>query len=155
MGPVLYALVPTAILVAVIVYMIVRLRRTVAKRRAELQAILAGRTPIRQDDRVNCFGLESLGATQLRGNGLLALASDELVFLQFVPNRVVRVPLDRISVVDECDSWLGKTVFQSLLRVAWSDGAGQERAAFWVRDPSGWRSTIDAARKNSPAVSAS
>jgi hypothetical protein len=153
MGPVLYALVPTALVVGVIVWFVLRLRRTVAQRRAELEAILAGRTPIRRDDSVNCFGLESLGPTQMRGNGLLALAKDELVFLQFMPNRVVRVPLDRISVVDECGSWLGKSVFQSLLRVAWQEGAGQERAAFWVRDTSGWRATIDDARKNSRAVS--
>jgi hypothetical protein len=152
MGPVLYTLVPLAIVVAVIVFMAVKLKKTVAKRRVEMQAILAGRTPIREDGQVNCFGLESLGPMQLRGNGLLALANDELVFLMFVPNRVVRMPLDRISVVDECGSWLGKTVFQSLLRVAWQEGAGQERVAFWVRDPSGWRTTIDEARKNSRAV---
>lgn len=154
MGPVLYTLVPLAIVVAVIVFMAVKLKKTVAKRRVEMKEILAGRTPIREDGQVNCFGLESLGSMQLRGNGLLALVDDELVFLMFVPKRIVSMPLDRIVVVDECDGWLGKTVFQPLLRVAWHEGAGQERVAFWVRDVSGWRASIDAARKNSRAVSA-
>ena len=155
MGPVLYTLVPKAIVLGLIVFMFARLKKTVARRRVEMQEILAGRTPIREDSSVNCFGLESLGPMQLRGNGLLALASDELVFLMFVPRRVVSMPLDRIVVVDECDSWLGKTVFQPLLRVAWQEGAGQERVAFWVRDPSGWRASIEAARKNSREISPS
>jgi hypothetical protein len=153
MAPVLYALVPTALVIGVIVWFLLRLKKTIAARRVELDEILAGRPTVMRDDGANCFGLESLGATQLRGNGLLALADDELVFLQFMPKRVVRVPLEEIIVVDECDWWLGKSVFQPLLRVAWREGAGQERAAWWVRDAAGWRTALERARKDSPGVS--
>jgi hypothetical protein len=142
----LLAIVPTAIMLGTIVWLWRWLRHRIAERRADLVAIAAGRATMRVENGANCFGRESLGRTQARGNGLLALFDDELVFLQWVPKRDIRIRLDRIITVDEVSGFLGKTVARALLRVAWRDPEGRDIAVWSVRDLGAWRAAIDGAR---------
>ena len=58
----------------------------------------AGLALLREDD-ANSFGVESGGAWQVRGNGTLGLSADELLFAQWVPNRVLRIPRSAIAEV--------------------------------------------------------
>ena len=108
-----------------------RFRRR-AKRHFEGLALL------REDD-ANSFGVESAGAWQVRGNGNLALTKHELLFAQWVPSRLLRIPRKSIVEVGSVKSHLGKTVGKDLLRVVWTTDLGtQDSIALWVKDLDGW-----------------
>ena len=92
---------------------------------------------LREDD-ANTFGVESLGKSQVRGNGTLALTADELLFAQWVPHRLLRIPRAAITEVTTTRSWLGKTIFRQLLLVRWTADANADAIALWVRDLDGW-----------------
>jgi hypothetical protein len=49
---------------------------------------LRGLNLLREDD-ANSFGVESAGVWQVRGNGNLALTKRELLFAQWMPNRLL------------------------------------------------------------------
>jgi hypothetical protein len=98
----------------------------------------AGFALLREAD-ANSFGVESAGVKQVRGNGSLALTEDELLFAQWAPNRVLRIPRSAIVHVTKTSSHLGKTVGRDLLKVVWSTELGQQDSvALWVRDLDGW-----------------
>lgn len=106
------------------------------RRRAESH--FAGLTLLREDD-ANSFGVESAGVRQVRGNGSLALTKHELLFAQWVPNRLLRISRDSIVEVETVRSHLGKTIGRDLLKVAWATDLGtQDSIALWVGDLDGW-----------------
>lgn len=110
---------------------------------ARARALLGGREPVLADDLANCFGVESAGAAQLRGNGCLALGPDLLVFAMWLPKRDIVVPRTRILEVDTPRSHLRKSVGRPLLRVAWAREDGvQDRAAWFVRDLDAWLAAL-------------
>lgn len=92
-----------------------------------------GLTLERSDD-ANSLGVQSLGKAQVRGNGTLALTTDELLFAQWVPNRVFHIPRSAIIEVTTTRAFLGKTIGRELLLVRWDDDA----IALRVADLSGW-----------------
>jgi hypothetical protein len=106
------------------------LRRRAARHFANLDVL-------REDD-ANTFGVESRTAFQVRGNGTLALTADELLFAQWVPNRLERIPRAAITEVTTTKSWLGKTIGRQLLLVRWTADAGTDAVALWVKDLDGW-----------------
>lgn len=114
-----------------------RALRAAGRARAEVE-VLRGRTPVVLDDAALFFGLQSKGAVQLRGNGCLVLVDDELVFLQWVTDRVVRVRRADVLEVDTARGHLGKRVGRDLLRVRWREGAGEETSAWFVHDLAAW-----------------
>jgi hypothetical protein len=98
----------------------------------------AGIELLREGD-ANSFGVESAGAMQVRGNGTLALSADELLFAQWLPNRLLRIPRSAIYEVTTAKSHLGKTVGRELLEVSWSDElSGSDLIALWVSDLAAW-----------------
>jgi hypothetical protein len=106
------------------------------RRRAERH--FAGLSLLREAD-ANSFGVESGGKWQMRGNGTLALTRHELLFAQWVPNRLVRIPRDSIVEVTTARSHLGKTIGRSLLKVVWDTEVGvRDSTALWVQDLDGW-----------------
>jgi hypothetical protein len=110
------------------------------RRRAESH--FAGLELLRRED-ANSLGVESAGQWQVRGNGDLALTEDELLFAQWVPNRVVRIPRRSILEVTTPRSHLGKSVGRRLLKVAWSTETGErDSIALWVRDLDGWLAAL-------------
>jgi hypothetical protein len=99
---------------------------------------LAGEEVLRQED-ANCFGFDSEGKHQVRGNGTLALTKRELLFAQWVPNRLVRIRRSTITDVSTTSTHMGKTMGVDLLQVAWTNEVGQEDSvALWVADLEGW-----------------
>jgi hypothetical protein len=61
---------------------------------------------LREED-ANSFGVESAGAWQIRGNGNLALTKHELLFAQWMPNRLLRIRRASIVLwVRDLDGWL-------------------------------------------------
>lgn len=95
------------------------------------------------DERANGFGVESAGALQVRGNGCLALTDDELVFVMWLPKRVLRIPRERITAVERTRWHLGKTMGRDLLRVRFTNERGEPDSAAWlVRDLPLWEATL-------------
>jgi hypothetical protein len=94
--------------------------------------------PLREED-ANSFGVESAGPWQVRGNGTLVLTDEELMFAQWVPNRLLRIKRRSIVEVKTTRSHLGKTVGRQLLKVVWTAELGeQDSIALWVKDLDGW-----------------
>lgn len=91
------------------------------------------------DDRANAFGVESGGPFQMRGSGTLALTPAELLFVMAVPRREARIPRASILDAEETRSHLGKTIGRPLLRVRFTNEAGDPDSAAWaVGDLSMW-----------------
>jgi hypothetical protein len=91
----------------------------------------------------NSLGVESAGPWQVRGNGNLALTEDELLFAQWVPKRLLRIPRRSIVEVSKTDSHLGKRIGRPLLEVTWTrDDGEQDAIALWVRDLDRWLAAL-------------
>jgi hypothetical protein len=94
----------------------------------------------------NSFGIESAGRAQVRGNGNLALTRDEVLFAQWIPNRLTRIRRDRIVEVSTPRSHLGKTMGRKLLKIAWTTELGEEDSiALLVPDLDGWLDALGGA----------
>lgn len=97
-----------------------------------------GLEPVRETD-ANSLGVESGGPWQVRGNGTLALTDEELLFAQWLPNRLLRIPRASIVEVTTTRSHLGKTIGYQLLKVIWMPETGdQDSIALWVKDLDDW-----------------
>lgn len=84
---------------------------------------------------VNFFGQESRKATQMRGNGTMILTDDEIIFKQWVVNKVFRIPYRSITGIENPTSFLGKSQFVPLLKIVYTDEQGQQDSMAWrVRD---------------------
>ena len=106
---------------------------------------MLGEEPVLEDVRANCFGFESGGLMQVRGNGCLVLGAEELVFVRWLPRRTWRIALGDVLVVDAARSHLGKTVGRELLRVRFATERGDADAVAWrVRDLAAWLRALGA-----------
>jgi hypothetical protein len=93
----------------------------------------------------NFFGSSSRGATQWRGNGALALTERELTFFQLVPERVLVIPLSRITALEVVHKHLGKATTSQLLRVTFTTKQGKsESVAYWLPKPAALKAQIEA-----------
>jgi hypothetical protein len=100
---------------------------------------LEGLELLLEEPGANSLGVQSAGPRQVRGNGNLALTEDELLFAQWVPQRLVRIPRRSIVEVSEAKTHLGKWIGRPLLKVTWTrDDGEQDSIALWVRDLDRW-----------------
>ncbi|HST70398.1 MAG TPA: hypothetical protein VLI94_12165 [Solirubrobacterales bacterium] len=100
---------------------------------------LQGLDLLLEEPGANSLGVESAGPWQVRGNGNLALTADELLFAQWVPKRLLRIPRSSIVEVSKAKTHLGKWIGRPLLKVAWTrDDGEQDSIALWVRDLDRW-----------------
>jgi hypothetical protein len=91
----------------------------------------------------NFFGLESLGAKQVRGNGILLLIADALIFEQWVPNRTIKISLNQVKEIAVVKSHIGKTKGVPLIKVNFQGTGGiSDSAAWWVQDLDKWEHTL-------------
>jgi hypothetical protein len=110
--------------------------------RKRARAHFAGEELLREED-ANSLGIESAGKWQVRGNGNLALTKRELLFAQWVPNRLTRIPRRAITDVTTARSHLGKRIGRDLLKVVWAGELGREDSiALWVPDLDGWLAAL-------------
>ncbi len=99
----------------------------------------AGLDVLLEEQGANSLGVESMGRGQVRGNGNLALTADELIFAQWIPNRVMRLPRASILEATTAESHLGKRVGRPLLKLVWTnERAETDSIALVVRDLDGW-----------------
>lgn len=120
---------------------VVRRARDRARRRAD--RALGGEPPLLRHDAARGLGRESAGRGQVRGNGVLAVTDDLVVFCQWMPARDLVIPREAVVLVDTCRSHLGKRVGRDLLRIAWTTPEGAvDRAAWQVPDLDRWRAVL-------------
>lgn len=130
-------------------------RVVLASIRGPLAARVRARYPdetrlIASDFTANSFGLESKGVLQARGNGALVLSPTELCFFQYMPEREIEIPLDRIVDVSFTRSHLGKATPFRLVKVQFEGPTGPDSIAVMVRRPDELRAQIDRARAGEP-----
>lgn len=128
------------VVVVVVAAVLVLARQGASRAGARVSARLAGLTVERQS-KATFYGLASAESTPVRGLGVLALTPDELVFVQFVPDREVRVPRGAISSATTATSFLDKTSERELLVVAW-DGQSPDTGAWDVADVVDWQAAL-------------
>lgn len=95
------------------------------------------------DESANFFGVESRGKGQVRGNGYLAASPGQILFVMWMPRRELAIPRHRVTAVERTRSHLGKSVGRELLRVRFTNDAGEPDSAAWlVRDLGAWESAL-------------
>lgn len=108
-------------------------------KKSTAQARAAAGEEVLCDTSANCFGVESRGMAQVRGNGCLCLGSEQLVFVLWLPRRMLEIPRSKLIGVEQVKSHLGKTKFVPLLKVIFTNDAGDEDSVAWtVRDLPRW-----------------
>lgn len=115
-------------------------RRAIA---AAVRARLGEGNVVAAEGSANFFGVESKGKAQIRGNGHLAASPDEILFVMWFPRRELSIPRHRVTGVERTRSHLGKTVGRELLRVRFTNDAGEADSAAWlVRDLAAWEAVL-------------
>jgi hypothetical protein len=97
-----------------------------------------------QDLKANCFGRESTGRWQLRGNGALVLTGKQLHFFQFLPQSQLCIPLDAITEVTFTKRHLGKATLYDLLKVHFAVDGQRDSIAWYLTEPLTWKARIEA-----------
>jgi hypothetical protein len=90
------------------------------------------------DEAANCFGIESRGVAQVRGNGCLVATSDEVCFAMWVPRREMVIQRTDVVAVEASRSHLGKSKGTRLLKVVYTTAAGRDSVAWAIRDLDTW-----------------
>jgi len=92
----------------------------------------------------NFFGQESLGVRQVRGNGVLILTNDELIFEYWIPKRILRISVSKIHGLEQTKWHLKKTKGVNLLKVRFTNEDGNEDSgAWWVTDIEDWSKFLE------------
>lgn len=79
----------------------------------------------------NCFGLESAGVTQWRGNGIMVLTQSELYFEMILPKRSWTIPISSIQAIENPKSHLAKSRGIPLLKVTFRNQTGGMDSIAW------------------------
>ncbi len=123
------------------------LRSVFREMREEVKKRFRRKKILRRHNFAGFFGLESLGHSQVRGNGILVLGEDELYFAKALPRRETVIPLASITDVSNPRSHLGKSNVVKLLRVEFKIQSKQDAAAFAVDDVEAWTAAVEDARE--------
>ncbi|BCX03313.1 MAG: hypothetical protein KatS3mg053_1251 [Candidatus Roseilinea sp.] len=84
---------------------------------------------------------------QMRGNGILVLTDDELIFEMWLGGTELRIPLRSIQSLETPTTFLGKSRLMPLLKVVYTTPHGTTDAVAWqVSDLGGWMRQINEAR---------
>ena len=135
-----------AIVIVTLTIVTVAVRRMAVSGAGTVDDHFAGKTILLNIPNANFFGQQSLGVTQVRGNGSLAVTEDELYFVRWVPRKEFVVPLRHIQSVEIAKGFLGKRQLGRLLvKVNFMNDAGEPDAMAWhVADAEGVKSRLEA-----------
>ena len=87
----------------------------------------------------NFFGQESIGYKQVRGNGVLLLTNEELIFEYWIPKKCLRIPISKIYELEITKWHLKKTKGVDLLKVKFINNEDMnDSAAWWLNDLDTW-----------------
>ena len=123
------------------------LGKLLGKTSAAEEAWAAAGNVLLSDDMANCFGVESLGAAQVRGNCCLALGPEQLVSVMWMPRRSLIIPRAAMRGVEVVRSHLGKTKGVPMVKLHFVNGQGANDSVAWiVRDQAAWVAQLQDAR---------
>jgi hypothetical protein len=139
LGAMEIALIVAAFLAFAVIAFLVQRKAGAAKTRIDdgLAAL-----DVQRQDKAHLIGLQSGEERQSKAIGALALSPDELVFLQLVPEREVRIPRAAVSSAEVGREFLGRTHPRDLLIVTWGEGDDADVAGFEVSDAAGWTTEL-------------
>ncbi|MHA1987138.1 MAG: hypothetical protein ACW98D_10900 [Promethearchaeota archaeon] len=120
------------------------LKRLFKKRIKEIHEKLETEKILIFDDMANFFGLESLGMWKVRGNGVLILTEENLLFGMWKPKKELTIPVKSIMKITNPKSHLHKSVFKPLLKVIFKNEKGNNDSAAWfVQDLKKWNEILN------------
>lgn len=131
-----------AALVAVFALVVLIGARKLRRVRNAYKERIAAAGEAEMSGQANFFGQASAGKTQVRGLGTLVLTPTELVFVQLMPTRELRVSRDSITSTGVTRHFLGKTQGRDLLVVTWDVNGMGDAAAFDTSNIDGWRAKL-------------
>jgi|Deesub1362A_J573_1020465.scaffolds.fasta_scaffold11726_2 hypothetical protein len=110
---------------------------------------LHGKEILYQDSSAVYFGKKSLNKRQIRGNGILILCRDELIFRRIFPGMEMSIPLWQVKSIETTKRFLGKTFFKPLLKIDYQTETGKEDSVAWfVKDLDKLQKTLKALLKS-------
>jgi len=134
--------------VLTLVFLLV-LKKTYQRWTEKVLELFKGKKIIAASMSANFFGQESLGFKQIRGNGVLVLADEELYFRLWIPKKELRISSKQIIDVQSPRSHLGKTKFMPLLKILFKNDKGANDSIAWAVDNLPyWKETLDRIIKN-------
>ena len=96
------------------------------------------------DELANFFGLESLGAWKVRGNGVLILTKEELFFGMWKPKKEIKIPIKSILDITNPKSFMHRSVFRPLLKINFKNPSGDfDSVAWYVRHLKEWNEILN------------
>ncbi len=128
MSPVLYVVMFVVAGVAIVAVAIWWLRRMANNNEQAMRARFPSAHIVRS---ANFFGQESLGKTQLRGNGTMAITADGITFERWLPRKQFHIPAASIQRVETPRWFLGKSYGRPLLQVVYTGENGQTDSITW------------------------
>ena len=91
----------------------------------------------------NFFGQESIGLKQVRGNGILILTEQEVIFEMWIPKKELFIPLSTIKKIEIAKWHLKKTKSRPLLKIHFINDKGALDSAAWlISDLEDWIQAI-------------
>ncbi len=84
------------------------------------------------------YGQQSHGMAPLRGNGTLVITETEIYFKEWVTNKELRIPLNKITGLETPKAFLGKTNFRPILKIVFENEMGKSDAAVWWVEDLAW-----------------
>ncbi|MBC8514272.1 hypothetical protein H8D30_00220 [bacterium] len=115
----------------------------IAKRKRDISEKWEGHPDIVRISGANGFGMTSRGRGQIRGNGILVLTRDQVVFEQIIPATTTQIPLQVISDISVVHSHLGRTRGVPLLKITFLNEDGiEDSGAWWVKDLEVWKEDL-------------
>ncbi len=119
------------------------LKSIVIKQKQEIKKRFQGKDILKMSVGANCFGQETVGLAQVRGNGTLVLTEEGLFFKMWMPQKTIMIDMAEITGLEIVKSHLGKTKFCPLLKVSFTNQEGvQDSVAWLVPDPNDWSREI-------------
>ncbi len=114
------------------------------KRTREIEDQFVGKNVLLTSRGANFFGQDSKRVPQIRGNGVLILTDKELFFGMWTPKKELKIPIVAIKSVENPKSFLGKSVFRTLLKITFENDQGDIDAAAWyVKDLDSWNRELE------------
>jgi len=99
--------------------------------------------PLLQEMSANFSGFSSKRGGQIRGNCLLALYPDEIIFIMWAPRKVIRIPMRSVSHVDTVRNHAGRWLPYPQLHIVYTDETGAVDGVAWaLSHPEHWVETV-------------
>ena len=132
------------ILNAIVVLIIAIVVRNIQSRKVkEVLSKIDKKRVLAINSNANFFGQQSLGLTQMKGNGVLILMDSEVYYEMWIPKKIIRIPLESIKDIEETKFYLGKTKFKPLLKITFINDENEEDSCTWlVSNIKGWKEKL-------------